>query len=133
MIWCRPDRYDVYARKLESVQGVSLELAEYGYFPNSEYHYFDLKWNPYIWANLDKEHAAANTVLEEARREEDQFVFSGSNHHLHGMGNYIAMDIESAADSAAANIRLFESERPDSQYGYAFKLKKGPSPVPYSF
>ncbi len=125
MIWCRPDRYDVYARKLESVQGVSLELAEYGYFPNSEYHYFDLKWNPYIWANLDKEHAAANTVLEDARREGDLFVFSGSNHHLHGMGNYIAMDIESAADSAAANIRLFESERPDSQYGYAFKLKKG--------
>ena len=35
------------------------------------------------------------------------------------------MDIESVEDSLEAKLMLFETDRPDSQYGYSFKLKKG--------
>lgn len=125
MIWCRPDRYDIYVKKMENVKGVSLELAEYGYFPNSEYHYFDLKWNPYTWANLDKFNATGNAVLDNALGVEGRLQFKGSRMYPVSLGNYVAVEIESPKDFAGARVLLSESGKEQSQYGYAFDLKKG--------
>lgn len=124
VIWCRPERYEAYSRKLASAK-VPLEFVEYGYQRGGEYHYFDLRWNPYVWANLDKFNAAENDVLEDAKSVDGTFRFGGSQIDRDSLGNYIAMDIESTVDSLEVKLMLFEMDRPDSQYGYAFKLKKG--------
>ena len=124
VIWCIPDRYETYSRKLTSVK-VPLEFIEYAYQSGGDYHYFDLRWNPYVWANLDKFNAAGNGVLEDAQPIDGAFRFRGSRIDLDSLGNYISMDIESVEDSLEAKLMLFETNRPDSQYGYSFKLKKG--------
>ena len=123
VIWCRPERYDEYVQRL---RGSFWKLADYGYEPNSEYHYYDLKWNPYIWANLDKFNAAGNAVLDEAQGTDDgRLQFRGSQMYPVSLGNYVAVEIESPEEFARARILFSESGGEQSQYGYAFDLKKG--------
>ncbi|WP_297700551.1 hypothetical protein [uncultured Fibrobacter sp.] len=125
VVWCKPERYEDYVRKLGTVGDVALELEENGYEPNGAYHFFDLKQNPYIWANLDKFNAAGNAVLDEAQGMEGRLQFKGSQTYPVSLGNYVAAEIESPEDIAGARILLSESGREQSQYGYAFDLKKG--------
>ena len=126
VIWCKPERYEDYVRKLGAVRDVSLELEDDGYEPNGAYHFFDLKWNPYIWANLDKFNAAGNAVLENAQGTDDgRLQFRGSQMYPVSLGNYVAVEIESPEEFARARILFSESGGEQSQYGYAFDLKKG--------
>lgn len=123
VIWCKPERYDEYVQRLK---GSPWKLADYGYKPNSEYHHYDLKWNPYVWANLDKFNAASNKILDVAQGTDDgRLQFRGSQMYPVSLGNYVAVEIESPEDFAGARVLLSESGEEKSQYGYAFDLKRG--------
>lgn len=132
VVWCKPEKYWTYLKKLV---GGPWKLAEYGYEPNSAYHHFDLKWNPYVWANADRYRAAENPVLDRARLERVQgqgakdgsryrFGLAGSKSYPSPAGKYVALEIRSAGPDRA-NVTFAEEGDTASRYGYDFDLKEG--------
>lgn len=121
VIWCKTENYGDYLQKLK---GAPWKLAEYGFMPDGGYHHFDLKWNPYVWANMDKFKAADGPVLETARSTTDGFRFNGSRAYSVSAGKYALLEIRND-ESGRASVEFMEEGQQASRYHYDFNLEKG--------
>ena len=142
-IWCKNELWDEYHALLvkKGFEKKGYRLTDYGYdfttawtddegktkYTYQLFHSYDLKMEPYLWANFDEYNAVDNPVAAKAvPAGEKQYTFKGSQSVISDLGNYLLVEAENRSDTdTSTNVIFYDSSTEGARGQYYFTLKPG--------